>query len=140
MHGTRFIMVTELGMTPEEACRYSEHGWRHVIITAGRQLKTPLTRYQQNEVGHWVENSSMPKVYDAVASSVELQAKARVIEAFQGGRRLLEPGELRGPCEDIGGLPVVEEIKEPSDAFVAQVDPFAASDSAIVPTSSVCPT
>ena len=112
LHATRFIMVKELGMTPEEACCYSEHGWRHVIITAGRQLKNPLTRDQQNEVGHWVENSAMPKVYDAVASSVELQAKARVIEAFQGGRRLLEPGELGDPNVNVGGLPVIEELSE----------------------------
>ena len=115
LNGTRYIMVTVLGMTPEDACRYSEHGWRHVIITAGRQLKRPLTRDQQNEVGHWVENSSMPKVYDAVASSVELQAKARVVEAFREGRRLLEPGELNGPTDGSEGLPLIEELVESND-------------------------
>ena len=115
LNGTRYIMVTVLGMTPEDACRYTEHGWRQVIITASRQLRSPLMRDQQNDVGHWVENSSIPKVYGAVVPSVELQAKDRVIEAFQGGRRLLEPGELNAPTSGIGGLLPIEEVMEPND-------------------------
>ena len=94
LHAMRFLFVVQLGMTPEEACSYSLHSWRHVVITAGRQLPQPLSKDQQNEVGHWVINSSMPQAYDAVASSVEMQAKRAVVEFFQDGRELVAPGEF----------------------------------------------
>ena len=94
LHAMRFLLVVELGMSPEDACTYSLHSWRHVMITAGRQLPNPLSKDQQTEVGHWVTNSSMPRSYDAVASSVEMQAKKRVVDFFQDGREMLAPGEL----------------------------------------------
>ena len=65
------------------------------MITGGRQLPVPLTKGQQNEVGHWVPNSSMPNTNDALASSSEMQAKKRVVEYFQNGRELVGPGEFQ---------------------------------------------
>ena len=61
LHAQRFLMVTKCNMTPEEACEYTEHSWRHVMITAARQMPKPLSSSEQNEIGHWVENSGMPR-------------------------------------------------------------------------------
>ena len=43
---------------------------------------------------NWVHNSGMPRSYDSVASSLELQAKRKILELFQGKTRFLEPGEM----------------------------------------------
>jgi len=55
----------------------------------------------------------MPSLYDAVASSVELQAKLRVVSAFQSGSRLLEPGEL-GLVKECEQNPVLESTSKPA--------------------------
>ena len=112
LHAMRMLFVTHLSMTAEEACSYTLHGWRHVVITAGRQLPIPLSRDQQNEVGHWVANSNMPNTYDAVASSVEMNAKKRVIEFFQDGKELVAPGEFRREIMDENS-PFGEDVVEP---------------------------
>ena len=101
LHAMRVMFVVHLGMSPEEACTYSLHSWRHVVITGGRQLPIPLSRDQQNEVGHWVVNSNMPNMYDAVASSVEMQAKKRVVEFFQRGNELVAPGQFHVESEEV---------------------------------------
>ena len=74
LHAVRLILVSYLGMSVEEACTYTLHSWRHVYITAGRQLQQPLSVDEQTEVGHWTKNSAMPARYDANTCSVELQA------------------------------------------------------------------
>ena len=63
----------------------SEHSFRHIYVTAGRQLKMPTD--QINEMGHWGLNSEMPRVYDSAACTSVRAAKATVTDGTQGGIR-----------------------------------------------------
>jgi hypothetical protein len=94
LDAVRMLFTVELGMTVEEACTYTLHSFRHVLITAGRQLGKPLSRDQQNEVGHWVINSTMPNLYDANACSMEIMTKNRIVSEFGGNKELAKVGEI----------------------------------------------
>ena len=65
------------------------HGPRHLYPTAARQML--LSDGEQTEVGHWVERSGMPKLYDSIMSSVEVVAKNKITWAFQHERKYVNP-------------------------------------------------
>ena len=133
LHAMRLILVQVFAMDSAVAVTFTLHGFRHVLITCGRQLPVPLARDQQNEIGHWVPNSNMPNRYDAVASSVELQAKNRIVSYFQDGRRLLEPGELQQSNMETGSVDPVCGICTPP-VVVSKSKPVCARDGC----SAVC--
>ena len=107
------------------------------MITCGRQLPLPLSDAQQNEVGHWVPGSTMPRTYDAVASSVEMQAKKRAVEFFQHERELVAPGEFRRESIDDTGGVVASNMGALAAVKDAEMEPT--DEEVNVPTEQVEP-
>ena len=84
------LQLPPIGLQAMESLTYSEHSFRHLYVTAGRQLD--LRSEHLNEMGHWALNSTMPRVYDSMACTSELAAKAVVSKAISGGWTPVGPG------------------------------------------------
>ena len=98
--GVQCVMRTLLcrppfSLQPAAAKRYTLHGFRHIYITAMRQLEFPAG--QINDSGHWRRDSEMPRVYDAAEATAELVAKNKVRIAIAAGWRRAAPGCLPPP-------------------------------------------
>ena len=98
LNAVRFFLSRTLNMQPVDSCAMTLHGPRHLYPSAARQML--LSGGEQTELGHWVENSGMPRMYDSTMSSAEAVAKNKVIWAFQHGRKMCEPGEIPEPVDE----------------------------------------
>eukprot|EP00973_Karenia_brevis_P025664 3540764-Karenia_brevis.AAC.1 len=86
------LLLPPHGMLPVEALTYSEHSFRHLYVTMGRQLN--VGRDGLLEIGHWSANSMMPQHYDSAACTTELQVKKRVFDAVMSGWQLGGAGRV----------------------------------------------
>ena len=91
-----FLLVVGCGMSVDDAITYNPHGFRHILVTAGQQLKS-LGLMVEGEIevlGHWDKGSSMPAKYDSAAGVTELKARSTILSAFRSGWRPAEDGEV----------------------------------------------
>ena len=75
------------GMPTAGALDCTPHSWRHLYLTLVRQLR--LADDQLNVVGHWAEQSGMPRRHDTAACVSELAAKAGVMDVVISGWKLV---------------------------------------------------
>ena len=88
------MLITFVGMSPQQAAEYNPHGFRHVLVTAGQQM-CALGRALEEDLerlGHWAKNSSMPRKYDSTAGVTELSARVSIMQAFRSGWRPVGAG------------------------------------------------
>jgi hypothetical protein len=93
------ILMSQCGMTATEAVSYSPHGFRHVLITIGQQLRT-LGLVSEDDIerlGHWEKNSSMVRRYDTSAGVSELSTRASLLRTVRDGWRPVANGSLPNP-------------------------------------------
>ena len=93
------ILVTLCGMSTEQAAEYNPHGFRHLLLTMGQQLRTlgVVAEADLERLGHWCKGSSMVRDYDSSAGVSELAARASIVGAAREGWRPVESGMLPQP-------------------------------------------
>ena len=77
------FMKAPLNYTPEQALEKASHRWRHLYLTAARQVG--VSDEGQEEVGHRQKGSMMSRRYDSKGSMVELMSKNTVMIALERG-------------------------------------------------------
>ena len=100
-----FILMSQCGMTASEAVTYSPHGFRHLLITIGQQLRTQgvVTEGDIERLGHWAKDSSMVRRYDTSAGVSELSARSTLLRAVREGWRPVSDGTLPNPLPSTPG-------------------------------------
>lgn len=103
--------LVSVGVPPDEAIRYTLHSFKHLFVTAGRQLG--LLEPQIDVMAGWASKASsgMPAVYDSVAASSELVYKSFIHQNFRAGWRVAESGIV--PTKPIKPL-ASEDVASPS--------------------------
>ena len=91
-----FLLVVCCGMSVDEAVTFNPHGFRHILVTAGQQLKSLglLVEGEVEVLGHWDKGSNMPAKYDSAAGVTELKARSTILSAFRSGWRPAADGEV----------------------------------------------
>jgi len=97
--GLHLLLMSQYGMTASEAASYSPHGFRHLLITIGQQLRTlgVVTEGDIERLGHWEKNSSMVRKYDTNAGVSELSTRTALLTAVREGWRPVVNGSLPFP-------------------------------------------
>ena len=86
--------LVDCGLPVDEAISFSLHSFRHLFVTAGRQLQIPEPAIDMM-VGWTVKGASgMASVYDSVTASSELIYKDFVHKNFQKGWTLSQTGAI----------------------------------------------
>ena len=86
--------LIEVGVPVDEAIQYTLHSFKHLLVTAGRQLGLPEP--QIDVMASWAVKSSSgtPALYDSVAASSELVYKDFVHRNIQAGRQVASEGNV----------------------------------------------
>ena len=86
--------LVDLGVHVGEAVSFTLHSFRHLFVTAGRQLQIPELAIDM--MAGWAVKgaSGMASVYDSVSASSELAYKDFVHKSFQNGWALSETGAI----------------------------------------------
>ena len=89
--------MSQCGMTASEAVSYSPHGFRHLLIMIGQQLRYlgVVTKGDTERLGHREKNSSMVRRYDASAGVSGLSTRTALTGVREGWRPVAN-GSL--PC------------------------------------------
>ena len=93
------LLMVYFGLSPEQAAEYNPHGFRHVMVGAGQQLRS-LGQYQKEDIGRlgkWSEGSEMPERYDNASGVSELNARVKIMAVLRAGWRPAADGELPKP-------------------------------------------
>ena len=58
----RALLVTQCGLSAEDATGLTPHGFRHLLVTAGVQLRRQghADKFGVGTLGHWNQNSEIP--------------------------------------------------------------------------------
>ena len=89
------LLMLYFNMSPEQAAEYNPHGFRHIMVGAGQQLRA-IGEYRAEDVerlGHWAKGSAMPERYDNEAGVSELSARVKIMDALRCGWRPVRNGE-----------------------------------------------
>ena len=81
-------------MPLDEAISYTPHSFKHLFITAGRQLQIPEPAIDVMAGWQVKAASGMASIYDSVSASAELIYKDFVHKNFQNGWSLMEEGSV----------------------------------------------
>ena len=78
----------------EEAVTYTLHSFKHLLVTAARQLQVPEPSI--DVMAGWAVKSAsgMAAVYDSVSASSELLYKDYIHRNFQNGWSLMPEGTI----------------------------------------------
>ena len=90
------ILCNFMQIRVDEAVEFTPHGFRHVFIVAGQQLRA-VGRLQADDLltlGHWKPGSAMPRAYDSQAGVSELSARMAITDALRAGWRPVQEGDL----------------------------------------------
>ena len=100
------VLMSQCGMSSSEAVSYSPHGFRHLLITIGQQLRTlgVVSEDDIERLGHWEKNSSMVRRYDSSAGVSELSTRATLLRAVRDGWRPAANGSLPNPLPATPGM------------------------------------
>ena len=93
------ILVTLCGMTAAQAAEHNPHGFRHLLLTMGQQLRTlgVVAEADLERLGHWCKGSAMVRNYDSSAGVSELAARTSIMTAAREGWRPVASGLLPKP-------------------------------------------
>ena len=85
-----------LGIAPQEAVTYNPHGFRHVMVGIGQQLKPfgVVSEEGLERLGHWEKGSAMPRRYDSAKGVTELRARSALLHEVRYGWRPAAEGSL----------------------------------------------
>ena len=86
--------LVDCGLPVDDAISFTLHSFRHLFVTAGRQLQIPELAIDM--MAGWAVKgaSGMASVYDSVSASSELAYKDFVHKSFQNGWALSETGAI----------------------------------------------
>ena len=86
--------LVDVGLPVDEAVKYTLHSFKHLFITAGRQLQIPEPAI--DVMAGWTPKSAsgMARVYDSVSVSAELLYKDFIHKNFQSGWTLRDTGSI----------------------------------------------
>lgn len=118
------LMLPPLCMSAEKACSFTPHSWRHLLITAARQLG--FNDDAQRETGHWSMNSTMPRVYGSASCTVELMHKSQFMKAFHSIWRVAQAGavpEAEPKLDNADSIPPMEPVGADSEKVDSMVAP-----------------
>ena len=123
--GLHLILMVSFGMPAIDAVVYNPHGFRHVMVTAGQQLRAlgHLADADMEVLGHWTKNSSMPRKYDAAAGVTELHVRSTLMQAFRTGWRPATEGCLPAPILNLPGVPDLRGSPNKRKRHVPDVPP-----------------
>ena len=101
--------LIEVGVPVDEAVTFSPHSFKHLLVTAGRQLQVPEPLI--DVMAGWTvkASSGKPAVYDSVAASSELLYKDFIHRNVQQGWSLSKEGAI--PLRPVVSF---ESCKEPA--------------------------
>ena len=90
------LLILYANMTPEQAVAYNPHGFRHMLVTAGQQLKHHgvIREEDLDYLGHWSKGSSMPRSYDSSAGVTEMAIRTKLLTQIRLGWRPSPEGSL----------------------------------------------
>jgi hypothetical protein len=111
------ILLLYFGLSPAEVAEYSPHGFKHVLVGAGQQLKS-IGCYSEGDIerlGSWAKGSTMPLRYDNEAGVSELAARHKVQSALRTGWRPSAEGELPKPLPSSSSCNIPSVIAPISD-------------------------
>jgi hypothetical protein len=96
------VLMIYFGFSATDAVSYNPHGFRHILVTAGQQLKHYgiVAEEDLDLLGHLARGSSMPRSYDASAGVSEMQVRSVLLTQIRRGWRPCAEGCL--PAEPIG--------------------------------------
>ena len=114
------LLVTYARLPADTAVEFTPHGFRHVLIIAGQQLRQEgLVQAEGLEsLGHWEPGSRMPRAYDTESGVTELGTRHVISEAIRTGWRPVDEGSLPVAVvvSDRGQLPLHQRGKRLRDA------------------------
>ena len=96
------VLMIYFGFSATDGVSYNPHGLRHILVTAGQQLKHYgiVAEEDLDLLGHWARGSSMPRSYDASAGVSEMQVRSALLTQIRRGWWPSAEGCL--PAEPIG--------------------------------------
>ena len=110
--GLHIILMSQCGMSSSEAVSYNPHGFRHLLITIGQQLRTLglVCEADIERLGHWEKDSQMVRRYDTSAGVSELSTRATLLRTVREGWRPAANGSLPMPLPMTPGAPVALKL------------------------------
>ena len=79
----RALLVTQCGLSVEDAIRLTPHGFRHLLVTAGVQLRRQghVDTCGLGTLGLWNRNSESIEQYDAESGVTQLDTRDNILDA-----------------------------------------------------------
>ena len=110
--GLHIILMTQCGMSSSEAVSYNPHGFRHLLITIGQQLRSLglVSEADIERLGHWEKDSQMVRRYDTSAGVSELSTRSTLLRTVREGWRPAANGSLPNPLPMTPGAPVATKL------------------------------
>ena len=83
----RAMLWTQCGFSVAEAAKLTPHGFRHVLVSAGAQLRRQgfVDTRGLGALGHWTPGSLEPEKYDSFSGVTELDTRNGIMGAFREG-------------------------------------------------------
>ena len=102
------MLVVYMHMKPEEAVTYNPHGFRHILVTIGQQLKhfNVVKESDLDQLGHWAHGSSMPRHYDSHSGVSEMSVRVALLRQVRRGWRPSPDG-----CLPAAPMPTSETVQ-----------------------------
>ena len=93
------LLLLSCRLNAEQAVEYNPHGFRHILVSAGQQLKAfgVVSEGDLDKLGHWARGSAMPGRYDSASGVSELRARTALLKVIRTGWRPAKEGELPVP-------------------------------------------
>ena len=91
------VLMLACPMSATEAVEYNPHGFRHLLVSVGQQLRSfgVVSESDLERLGHWSKGSPMPGKYDSAAGVSELgRGRRYFILSVQVGVRLRTANSL----------------------------------------------
>jgi hypothetical protein len=153
MRRSLHVVLMILGMNAQSAVEYNPHGFRHVLVSVGQQLRS-LGIVEEGElerIGHWTKGSNMPRKYDSCAGVSELKVRETLMRAIRNGWRPAPEGCLPASASGflvprvpdpvgVGGVAGVPDTsRHPCGRSVPDLAPVGVPDPASVVPADVVP-
>ena len=104
------MLMFYMDVKAEDAVTYNPHGFRHVLVTAGQQLKAYgiVSEEDLDRLGHWSKGSAMPRNYDAEAGVSEMGVRTALLQQIRQGWRPAGEGSL--PARPVSNEKVYHKV------------------------------
>jgi hypothetical protein len=153
MRRSLHVILMILGMNANAAVEYNPHGFRHVLVSAGQQLRSQgvVDEGDLERLGHWSKGSNMPRKYDSCAGVSELKTRETLMRAIRNGWRpspdgclpaavssFLSPG-VPDPSGACGAVSVPDTPRHPAARSVPDLAPAGVPDPVACPLADEVP-